>query len=105
MLLAIDFDGVIHDDKHPVAGKRMGEPMPGAVQAIEDLQDQGHQVIIHTVRGNSPKHIQEWLDYYGIEVNAITNIKPVADYYIDNHGLHFESWDQVMALLGANEDI
>ena len=105
MILALDFDGVIHDDKHPVAGKRMGEPMPGAAQAIEELQDQGHQVIIHTVRGNSPKHIEDWLEFYGFDIDTITATKPVADVYLDDKGMRFTSWSEALALLSTPEDI
>ena len=104
MIIACDFDGVIHNDKLPVKGKRMGEPMLGAVQAIEDLQEQGHTIIIHTVRGNSPKHIEDWCTFYGIEPDGITNIKPNADYYIDNKALTFSSWGQVLGIIGIDEE-
>jgi len=82
----------------------MGEPMPGAVAAIEELQEAGHQVIIHTVRGNSPKHIEDWCEYFGIEPDGITNIKPNASYYIDDRGVTFSSWSQILGMFSTEDD-
>lgn len=104
MILAIDYDGVIHDINNPVPGKRMGRPMPGAEDAMEDLKQAGHKLIIHSVRGDKPKVIADWCDYYDVPYDEITNIKPQADLYIDDKALHFDSWTQVMNLLGERDD-
>jgi hypothetical protein len=104
LTLAIDFDNVIHDINNPIPGKRMGGPMPGALESLEALYDQGHQIIIHTMRGNSPS-VQDWLDHYGIDYHHITNVKPGADLYIDDKALRFENWVQVMALFPDPDDV
>lgn len=98
MTLAIDFDGVIHDPKNVPKGKRMGQPMPGAVEAITELSKK-YFLIIHTVRAAGPeatKAVSDWLDYFKIPRHRITNIKPRADFYIDNNGIRFENWSQVL---------
>lgn len=101
--LAIDFDGVIHDAAHPVAGRRMGEPMPGAIEALDSLQEAGYRIVIHTVRGGNPGHIVDWCDYYGVPYDDVTNKKPNAEYYIDDKALPFTSWPAVLGLLGVEE--
>jgi len=100
LILAIDFDGVLHDYKHPVKGRRMGAPIPGAKEAMQALRH--NRLIIHTVRGDSPQHIEDWCKYYEIPYHEVTNIKPKADYYIDDHGIKFTNWQEVLPLLTNN---
>src|ERR1035437_6959622 len=99
LILAIDFDGVIHDYKHPIIGRRMGAPIEGAKEYINNLKLQGHTIIVHSVWGGNKKVIEDWMKYYGIMFDDITNIKPNADYFIDDKAIRFESWQQVMACL------
>ena len=96
--LAIDFDGVIHDHKNPIEGKRMGAPIQGAKEALEYL-GQHFMLVIFTVRGNSPQHIEDWLNYYQIPFNEVTNIKPNAKYYIDDKGIRFTEWTSVLSFI------
>ena len=101
MVLAVDFDHTIQDNDHPVPGRRMGPPMPGAKEAMERLHRLGHQVIIHSC--NRSKVIADWMQYYQIPYHSIWDQpgKPVADRYIDDKGLHFESWEQTLRELEA----
>lgn len=103
MILAIDFDNTIHDIDNPVVGKKMGKPLQGATEALELMNEQGHKIIIHTVRGNQ-KHIREWFEYYDIPYDEITNIKPKADWYIDDKSLHFDNWANVLNTIGVHDD-
>ena len=50
MVIACDFDGVIHDWKHPKPGMRMGLPIDGAKEAITSLKELGHTIIVHSVK-------------------------------------------------------
>ena len=94
MILAIDFDGVIHDHKHPVEGKKMGLPMDGAVQGLKKLKVFGHMVIIHSCKDKQT--IEEWMKFYGIPYyDSITNIKPIADVYLDDKAIRFENWNDL----------
>ena len=97
--LAIDFDGVIHDHKHPIEGRKMGGPIEGAPQALARFRDQGHEVIIHSV--NNKDVIAKWMSFYGLHYDEITNIKPNADYYIDDKAIHFESWTKLLNFLNS----
>lgn len=103
MILAIDFDNVVHDQKHPLPGGRMGAPIEGAADAMYDLKQQGHKLIIHSVGGGNSKYISDWLEYYEIPYDLITNIKPNADYYLDDKAVHFDNWDQALRDMGVDE--
>lgn len=96
-ILAIDFDGVIHDYKNPLPGRRMGPPIEGAKEALESYAAAGHEVIVFSVWGHDAgaTTIEAWMKYYKIPFHSITNIKPKADVYLDDHGQKFERWDLV----------
>ena len=98
MIIAIDFDRVIHDTDHPKEGRKMGPPMEGAKEALRDLFRQGHQIIIHSC--NRPEVIQKWMQYYEIPYHYVWDGvgKPVAHYYVDDRAVKFTSW----AALGSN---
>jgi hypothetical protein len=92
-IIAIDWDGVIHDYLHPKPGRRMGLPIEGSKESIELLKRAGHNCIIHTVWDESRgKVIDDWLSYYGFPSMQVTNNKPLADFYLDDHGLKFTDW-------------
>ena len=93
MVVCIDFDGCVHDSKHPVEGRRMGPPMPGALDALQDLRDH-FTIIIHTTKANTPsgrKAVADWLEYYDVDYHEIVG-KPKADYYIDDHAVKHNNW-------------
>ncbi len=94
MILALDFDGVLHDFKNPIEGKRMGAPISGALEATEALTDQGHGLIVFTV--NNIENVENWLDYYGFGDFIVTNTKPQADWYIDDKAIHFTDWQSIL---------
>lgn len=95
-VLAIDFDGVLCDPHNRKPGRKMGEPVEGAIDAVTRLKRQGHTIIIHTVRGNRPEHIVDWLSHFGIPYSQVTDIKPDAAVYIDDKALRFVSWAQTL---------
>jgi hypothetical protein len=97
MILAIDFDDTIHDSKNPPKGGRMGPPMKGAKEAVDNFKRQGHTIIIHTVWGTKEgaPTIAKWLEYFQIPYDEITNIKPNADLFIDDKAVHFTDWANI----------
>lgn len=108
MVIAVDFDGTIHDPNNKNSGYRMGVPIPGAILSMQRLANSGHTLIIFTARGvqhpNQKKAVADWLDYFKIPFSGITNIKsPAFDLIIDNRAMHFDSWPQVMARLTKSE--
>lgn len=94
-VIAIDFDGVVHDFKNPVSGRTMGGPIEGTLDALNLLRDAGYQIIIFTFRGWA-QYVVDWLDYYNIPYDSITNTKPNADFYIDDKGLRFTNWPDII---------
>lgn len=105
MILAIDFDGVIHDRKNPIPGKTMGAPMPQAIEALQDLYLHGHEIIVHTLMATTESGRQaviDWLDYYDVDHSGVTAIKPKADWYIDDKAIQHVDWPSTMAQLGLN---
>lgn len=99
LVLAIDFDGVVHDHTRPVPGRKMGPPMDGAKDALVRLKQNGHQIIIFSVWGDRPKVIADWMAYWEIPYDQITNVKPNADAYIDDKAIPFTSWVDLMGVL------
>ncbi len=96
MILALDFDGVIASAVRK-PGHRMPEPAEGAIEGMRWLKGQGHTLIVHTVRGDRPKHVEDWLHHFGIPYDRVTNLKPDADCYIDDNALHFTRWNTLCA--------
>lgn len=116
--VAIDLDGTILDfDWDAWVEKRMGyfgNPKRGAIKALTHLKKLGYYIIIHTCRTNTrvnPRYtlgelwitIERLLDFHKIPFDEIwvETGKPVADYYIDDRGIKFENWEQVLLEIGA----
>ena len=95
MRICLDFDGVLHDSKHPNAGRKMGPPIDGALNGVYQLQAAGHTLVLHTARAQTEaqaQHIYAWLRFYGFPRIAVSIPKPIADCYVDDKGLRFTSW-------------
>jgi hypothetical protein len=98
-VLAIDFDGTIHDVKHPIEGRRMGGPISGAKEALEYLKIREYKIVIFCYWAkdtNSIQIIADWMNYWGCKFDEITNIKPMAEAYIDDKGIRFTNWTEVL---------
>lgn len=101
--LAIDFDRVIHDIDHPVPGRKMGEPLPRATEAMTLLRSRGYVLIVHTLWATTPagrKACEDWLKYWHVPFDEVTNIKPKADAYIDDKAIKFVDWKQAIKEIG-----
>lgn len=73
MIIAVDFDGTIHDGQWP----RIGEAMPGAREAINALRAEGHYIIIWTCReGRQQTEMVNWLLEKGIGFDRINDHQP-----------------------------
>ena len=107
MRVALDFDGVVCDPNLVRPGGRMGAPMAGALEGIQQLLDDGHAVIIHSVRSSTilgHGALLDWLEYMGVS-RAVDvwarDGKPQADLYVDNNGWRFEEdghgWPELLA--------
>lgn len=116
--ICIDFDGTCVYHRYP----DIGDPVPGALDTLKELQEAGHRLILFTMRSGS--ELQEAVDYlesYDIELFGI-NINPTQTHwtqspkaygqvYIDDAALGcplkmrqneprpFVDWDKVKTLL------
>ena len=57
MIIAVDFDGTIVEHRYP----KIGKPIPFAIETLLELQKEGHQLILWTVREG--ELLQEAIDY------------------------------------------
>lgn len=91
MYIAVDFDGTMVDHCYPEIGK----PVPGALVFCRKFMEQGHQIILWTMR--SGKELEEAADYmrsngielFGINTNPTQHTwtespKAYAHLYIDD---------------------
>lgn len=98
MIIAIDFDGTIVQDRFP----DIGEMIPGAKEVINALHADGHRIIIWTSRtGVELARAVEWLAKTGIKYHLVNESCPdntkkyggrdtrkiYADIYVDDRGL------------------
>jgi len=103
--IALDFDGTLHDPLNRKPGYKMGQPIPGAAEAVAHLQDMGHEIIIFPTWADNQqrrKAIVDWLEYFGVPWDDITSVKPEADFYVDNNAIRFETWAQTLDFIYRN---
>jgi len=94
--IMVDLDGVISTEER-VFDRPLAKEISGARQALLELKDAGHTVVIYTARGwaeyNVTKH---WLDQHEIPYDAIHMGKPSANVWIDDRAIHFKDWKQTL---------
>ncbi len=110
--VAIDFDGVIHKYSEGWKdGSIYDDPMPGAFDAIREIQ-KNYNVVIFTTR--SRQDVCNWMIRHGFDAMVdnipegefkawnvlgtilVTNRKFAAIVYIDDRGYRFNSWQETM---------
>lgn len=109
--LSIDFDGVIHNaDKGFFDGTCYGNPLPGSLEAINNLAKK-YKIIIFTAKAKPSRPlvngktgaelVWDWLNKYKIAdcVAEVTSEKPRAFLYIDDNGYRFENWKDTLNFL------
>lgn len=68
MIIAVDFDGTIVQDRYPA----IGNELPFATQTLRMLMEEGHQFILWTVRqGQTLEEAVEWCRQRGVEFYAV----------------------------------
>ena len=103
MIIAIDFDGILCENRFPEIGK----PNYTVISLTRQLIDQGHEVVLWTsrvdneltkavewckdrglhfcaVNENSPKNLAEYSAKYPVSTRKI-----YADVYIDDHNIEY----------------
>tara|TARA_B100000902_G_scaffold148145_1_gene144958 strand:- start:364 stop:753 length:390 start_codon:yes stop_codon:yes gene_type:complete len=110
-VIAIDFDGVIHNDYLGYNdGTIYGEPIEGSIQSIKRLSE-NYTLKIYSCKSNPNRPlvdektgtelIWEWLEKHGIKENISDVVwgKPNAVIYIDDKGYRFENWNDTIEQL------
>jgi hypothetical protein len=87
--VALDFDGVLHSYTGWNEGK-LNEPMPGALESVERLIQDGCKVVLYTTR--KPVDTYMWLAHYGFPQLDIHNEKPKAHVYLDDRAVTFNGF-------------
>lgn len=115
MIIAVDFDGVLCEDKFPAIGMER----PRMIDAVRRLIRAGHEVILWTSRVD--RRLEEalkWCDERGLDFCAVNENAPsnraqyereypngtrkvYADVYIDDHSLEWLSWNRQYGMVGA----
>lgn len=58
MIIAVDFDGTIVENKYP----KIGAPIPGAIETLQKWKERGHTIIINSCRsGVHEAQMEAWL--------------------------------------------
>ena len=115
MIIAIDFDGTICQNKYP----EIGDPMPLAIESIKELKERGHDLILWTCRqGEQLYDAVQWCKEHDIPFDLVNEHEPnslkafdgvsgnkvFADIYIDDHNLGgFPGWKRAMELIKEAE--
>lgn len=96
--VCMDFDGVFHDYRCQSKFNNWktieGPPVRGIPQFVKEIFEAGYTIDICTPRCShegGKEAIKEWLDRYNLSyyINDVTNIKPLADVYIDDRSICF----------------
>lgn len=109
MIIAVDFDGTIVEHDYP----RIGAPVPFAIDTLIQLQKDGHQLILWTVR--EEEYLTEAVEYcrsFGVEFYAVNQSFPdedpeqkpsrkiLADLFIDDRNLGgLPDWGQIYHMI------
>ena len=110
MTIAVDFDGTIVEHRYP----KIGREKPFAIQSLQQLQRDGHRLILFTSReGDLLEEAVQFchergLDFYAINSNEPENAlfprrtaKVIADIYIDDRNLGgLPDWDEIYRIIG-----
>lgn len=113
MLIAVDFDGTIVEHKYP----KIGKEIPFATQTLRQLVQDGHRLILWTIRhGDTLAEAVEWCrergvvfyavnsDYEGQEgVSGDRSPKVKCDIYIDDRNVGgLPDWGTIYDMITNN---
>ena len=115
LLIAVDFDGTVVEDRYPAIGK----PMPFAIETLKMLQADGHRLILWTYRhGKKLDEAVEFLKSQGVPPYAVNRSYPEeashpndvsrkvhADLFIDDRNFGgFPGWGEIYQVLSGSKE-
>lgn len=94
--LGLDFDNTIARSSFPDFEIR--EPLPGTIEALQKLHEQGWKLTIYTARPwVDYQKIEDWCEKHGLPIRRIICGKPLFKYMIDDRNIEFSgNWDEVL---------
>lgn len=99
MQLIIDLDGTICTEEKQFS-RALAKPLPGAIETINRLFDEGNIIIIYSARTWAEYEMTSaWLINHGIKYHQLILGKPMGDYWIDDRAIKFVSWENVKSVL------
>lgn len=113
LLIAVDFDGTIVEDRYPEVGKAK----PFAIETLKMLQKDGHRIILWTYRhGSALSDAVKFMQQSGITPYAVNRSYPEeqshpldvsrkihADLFIDDRNFGgFPGWGEIYQQLNQN---
>jgi len=103
MQLIIDLDGTICTEEKTFE-RALAKPKNGAIEAVNQLFDDGHIVIIYTARSWSEYRLTEdWLKQHGLRYSQLVMGKPIGDLWIDDRAIEFKSWENTLTRIKAKQ--
>lgn len=117
-ILCLDFDGVIHSYTSGWKGARVipDDPVPGAIEFMDKMLDEGWDVVIHSSRAryfggisamrawlkkHSGNMYHECMGHLGLEEVRFARWKPSAVVTIDDRALTFNgTWPELSEIKG-----
>lgn len=82
MIIAVDFDGTIVTHEYP----KIGKEIPFAVQTLKMLKNDGHRLILWSVReGQLLEEAVKWCSERGVEFYAVNKDYPEEEKANNNH--------------------
>lgn len=103
-VIAVDFDGPCHEYSDGWRGGVIyDDPTKGVFDAFQKLNNKGFKIVIFTARDDL-EQVKKWIDDHLTMLGYdhlvgqidVTNKKPHAIMYIDDRGLRFTSWKDIL---------
>jgi capsule biosynthesis phosphatase len=113
--ICFDLDGAICYTKKPGEKYEDVLPLPGAIETLKQLKDDGWYIIIATARNMrtynhnvgqvaafQTKIVVDWLTKWQIPFDELW-VKPHVSLFIDDKGVKFENWNQIKEVIADFE--
>lgn len=96
MQIIVDLDGTICTEEKTYS-RALAKPLPGAVEKVNQLYEQGHTIIIYSARSWMEYEMTvDWLEKNGIKFSQLILGKPIGDVWIDDRAIRFTGWEAAM---------
>ena len=68
LVIAVDFDGTVVEDRYP----EIGRPLPFAIETLKQLNQDGHRLVLWTYRHGRPlREAVDFMEGHGVPLYAV----------------------------------